>query len=358
MVHLNGQGFDAPGFGAAEENDFDSGDAISLLDAVGLDGDFDSGQIVFSRPNGVHVTVDWGALENMNGAPADYRCTFVGSAQIASPGRDPKARKRIDFRADVGRGRGILRAGGLRLRARCYPGGELDVVAKIHANGQGTSAPYAWDNNLRVGQRFAFLAALGTDSAQTGQLIYANPKGTVVTADWLVEDLDPYEGRRDCAFVGTARVVRKGDTDRAWFAPMRTKPIIVPRAAPRGVPAPDFRTFHKRGPFSLIGGCSTVTELYDHSLDVYAAYGRAGGFTGNEQSRTGINQTGSTAVFQSSGPLLETPSDNSGHAAMFTTDGAIMTVDWLAQERTAFGTKKLRRKCLFAGTTEFFRAPK
>ena len=363
MVHLNGQGNE--GLSAAEDNDFDNGELIEILSALGLDGEFDSGQIVFSRPNGVHVTIDWATIENTNGAPADHRCMFFGAAQVAAPGRDPRTRKRIDFRADARRGKTVLTTGGLRLRATCGFGHELDVVAKtevdhavVHANGQGPlGADYTGVNNLRVHRQFAFLSALGTDTAQTGQLIYANPKGTVVTVDWLVEDVDAYAGRFGCAFVGTARVLRRDDPDRAWFAPKRSRPILVPRASSRGVPAPDFQTFHKRGPFSLIAGCSDESAGWDHNLDALAAYSRRGGMAGNEQSLTDDGIVGSSAFFASAGPLLETPSDNSGHAVMFTADGAVMSVDWLGQEDNAFGTQTLRRKCLIAGTTDLFRAP-
>ena len=62
------------------QDDFDKADGEDLLGNLGADDDA-SGQIVYSRPGGVNVTVDWLA-ERSDAYGATKDCVFAGTARV------------------------------------------------------------------------------------------------------------------------------------------------------------------------------------------------------------------------------------------------------------------------------------
>jgi hypothetical protein len=362
MVHVNAQGPMALAY--TEDDDLDTGASFSLFPSLGIAGNFIGGQLMYSRPNGRHVTITWGRTQALEfGQPE--RCAFYGIARVARGGKDPRTRKRVDFRAEPGAATRALAAGGLTLRARCTGAGRMGVVARtaidhavLHANVQGASAnAFAGDTNLRNGERFNLFRRLGggrDDSA--GQIVYVNPKGTVVSIDWLAEEADAYGGGRQCAFVGTARVAKKRSRERAYFARKRSKPFLVPRAGARGVPAPDYQRFLRRSPFELLGACARPPDG-NPGLYGLAGVDAAGAGMAAEQAAAGDEVRGGSTASGSTFSLLQAPTRSAGHAAFMTTSGALFTTSWLAQQRVAFGKPARRKLCLLAGTTERIAAP-
>lgn len=353
-IHVAAQG--QSGLAYAEDDDLDAGD--SFTGGLNHADNFIGGQLVYSRPDGRHVTINWGrvyALES--GQPK--RCAFFGIAQVARPGRDPRARKRVDFRAQPGRSKRVLRAGGLRLRASCTAGGDLKLVATtgpghavLHANYQGSGGDgFAGDANLRKGERFPVFGRLGGDDDAAGQIVYLSPAGTVVSVDWMAEEGDAYGGRRACAFAGTARVAGKRSPDRARFARRTSRPFLTPRVAARGVPAPEYTEFMARGPFALLGACAHP-QGQPGRLFVRAQNKLAGAGISVEQAQAGHHLNGATGASGSSFDLLSEPTGNAGHTAQMTTTGQLMTASWLAQRQVSLGDPRRRKLCLFAGVTE------
>ena len=221
MLFINGQGQEGPA--AFGTQDVGAGTEFNLLTVLGLDGGFDAGQIIFSRLDGRHVTIDWSAYERTP-FPGESQCAFWGIATIAGRGGKQSQRRVIDFRAVDGREKTVLDAKGLRLRASCLGGRCRRRPHRCRprhpgVDSQELSEHYAGDENLGRGERFNLFPRLGsTGQLDTGELIYANPKGSVVSVDWLARSNGAYGGQRHCAFVGTARVLGKGARDRAFFA--------------------------------------------------------------------------------------------------------------------------------------------
>ena len=362
MVHVNAQAPMALAY--AEDDDFDQGDSFSLFGSLGINAAFVGGQLVFSRPDGRHVTVTWGRTPALElGQP--QRCALFGIARIASRGRDPRTRKRIDFRAGEGAKKRVLRAGGLALRARCTDAGRLGVVARtgvdhsvLGANVQAASFnDVAVDGNLREREGVDLFGRLGggRDDA-VGQLVYANPRGSVVSVDWLAEEADAYGGRRACAFVGTARITGERSRERLYFARRRSRPFLTPRQGARGVPAPDYERVLSQPPFELFAACAHP-QGGDGRLFGRAAVAAAGAAVGAEQAAAEAEIMGGTSALGSSFLLLSAPTRSVGHAAAMTTTGAMFATSWLAQQHVALGKPARRKLCLLAGTTERIPAP-
>jgi hypothetical protein len=370
MLFVNGQGGES--IGAVGQPGFNSGSAVFLPAILLLDGSFDAGQILFSRPNGTHITIDWAMHEDGLFPPAN-QCGFWGVATIAKPGgRNRGTRRRIDFRSDASRkGKTVLKAKGLKLKASCR-GGNLGVVARtgadhtvVHANAQGLTEHYAGDENLRTNERFRLIKRLGLtagDALDSGQLIYATPRGAVVSVDWIARSNGAYgtgtKGGRagtpgaprfDCAFVGTARALGKRARDRAWFARRRPEP---PAGAGRGSTPIPLTPFFQRSPFGLSGGCAEA-EGTSRILRVNGTIGEAGAFVGAEQAAAGDAVSGASAAGGNTSSALTISDHAAGHTAFVGAGGAVLSVDWLAEERQAFGAGKRRKRCLFAGTTEY-----
>jgi hypothetical protein len=305
--------------------------------------------------------------------PAANQCGFWGVATIAKPGgRNRGTRRRIDFRKDASRKRKtVLDAKGLKLKASCK-GGNLGVLARtgadhavLHANAQGLSEHYAGDENLRTKERFRLIKRLGLtagDAFDSGQLIYATRRGAVVSVDWIARSNGAYgigtKGGRmgtpgaplfDCAFVGSARVLGKRAGARAWFARRRPQ---EPAATRRGSTPIPLTPFFERSPFGLSGGC-TEAEGTPRILRVSGSIGEAGAFIGAEQAAAGDGASGASAASGITSSALTFPDHAAGHTAFVAAGGAVLSVDWLAEERQAFGAGKRRKRCLFAGTTEY-----
>jgi hypothetical protein len=124
----------------------------------------------------------------------------------------------------------IFKAGGLRLGANCDPGFGPAVYfntskdnAALHTgaleSGAANNAPGTYAGFAPAPQIKTLFTGTGGDVQVTsddsvGQLVYADPSGSVVTMDWLADS----EGAlgADCAFVGTARAL-DGGSHRIFF---------------------------------------------------------------------------------------------------------------------------------------------
>ncbi|HXH24090.1 MAG TPA: hypothetical protein VNI78_02505, partial [Vicinamibacterales bacterium] len=341
MLFVNGQGGES--IGAVGNPGFNSGSAVFMPAILGLDGTFDAGQILFSRPNGTHITIDWAMHEDAL-FPSANQCGFWGVATIAKPGgRNRGSRRRIDFRKDASRkGKTVLEAKGLKLKASCKAG-NLGVLARtkadhavLHANSQGLTEHYAGDENLRTKERFRLIKRLGLtagDALDSGQLIYATPRGAVVSVDWIARTNGAYgtgaKGGRgipgppqfDCAFVGTARTLGKRAGDRAWFA--RRRPEGLPASARRGSAPIPLTPFFERPPFGLSGRCIRA-EGTDRILRVSGGSAEAGAFVGAEQASAGDAVSGTSAASGFSAGALTFPDHAAGHMAFVAAGGAVL----------------------------------
>jgi hypothetical protein len=346
------------GFG--ENDDFDPPEPFSLFPATGGDGNFEAGQIIYSRPDGTHVTVDWTATEDP--IPFQDQCLFAGVAQVATPGGgDAGSRRRIDFRSDAGDpAKTILDAGGLRLRATCVTPGmgtDIAIVARpdqnggaIFANGQadGTSA-YADDKRFQASEKFNLSSEIeaGDDNA-VGQLVYVSPSRNVVTVDWVSEEADAYAATRDCQFVGTARVAPAGSGQHVFFARKRASVVPEPK---RGVPEPEPKTFFTIGPWKLQGACGTSMAL-DHALFAEVKTPDGTTFSALNHIPSGTDDHQGTSLNAGEADIASEPKRLAGHLITVSAAGDILTADYAMSER-----KALRKRCLFAGTADVSAAP-
>lgn len=346
QVYFNGQ---QDGTSAAYEADgFDTMDGVGITDFLNMDENA-VGQIVYSRPDGRHVTVHWYALEDPLFDPD--RCLFVGSAQVAKPGPGgPLSRERIDFRADAGTPREtILDARGLELNARCTDTSSLVVEARtatdhatIHTNSQhvtgvGTDDPYyADDNDFRPGERLNLTNAILAHDSNGGQIVYATPGGAVVTADWGAEEGAYGEADRDCAFYGSARSLGPDAADRFDY---------------RGAAGSPREKFYDRGGVRLRGRCGNPASLFvDLVIGAPLHFGNAIQLAPDaiDASSFGATKLGASAL------AVNSVDRAAGHAVYVDANRDVHTFDWLGEELNAFGGGP---DCAFLGSAEYFPRP-
>jgi len=355
-VHVGAHG---AGEAYADDDNFDTGDSLDLPAAISGDGDFEAGQIVYSRPDGTHVSIDWAAQEDP--IPFDQKCLFAGIAQVSVPdGVERGSRRGLDFRADAGDPRKtVLDAAGLRLRASCSPADALKVVARARRSGGaifanthafGPGVAYADDKRLDASERFKLFDELGVADSTVGQLAYISPRKTLVTVDWSGEQ-GALGNTSDCLFGGTARVAGRKARHRAFFARKRAQSVPEPK---RGIPEPDPQRFHRHGPFALLAACGTSQALEGDALFAEVESLHEGGslraFVSHVPGDTASSQ-GSSA---GGGPsqLVSGTRRQLGHGVVVSEVGDIFNFDLAASERRALG-----KRCLLAGTTDIARAP-
>jgi hypothetical protein len=346
MVRANRQG---PGTDVtyAEFDNFDIAGPFDLFAQLGGDDTEVGGQLIYSRPDGRHITVDW--LANEDSLAAEDQCLFAGVAEVAKPGRDRGSRKRIDFRADVGDDpKRVLNAGGLRLTASCEAGSVPELRARttvdhsmLHVNSQsGLAGTYIENDDFVRGDIFALLGGLGTFDSALGQIVFATPGGAVVSVDWLSEQEDAYDGAVDCAIAGTARVAGKRSPARAFYRRAEGDDNPLDRA--------NFRKFFKLGFLSLNGSCATdATQEITDSHPLGFTYG------GPAQSSSTNVHLSAEGSAQGGATYTAINDDANGHGLTASASGAVAEVDWLAEGGgDAFGGGP---DCLFAGTAELLK---
>lgn len=220
VISLNGQDGDGSAV-YAERTDFDIGDDLVLFDEFADDGDSSTGQIVYARPGGKVVTVDWAGEEAEDFIHGNRDCGFFGAARVVESG----SADRINFRAEGGGSpTPILSRAGMTLTARCDDGHQLFVDATsavddamIHHNAQSddpsdNSAFADHEDEFDGSDEVTIPVTDGDSDSSNGHFIYARPDGKVLTVDWTAhEDESMFGNDTDCAFVGTARVRDPGD---------------------------------------------------------------------------------------------------------------------------------------------------
>jgi hypothetical protein len=236
----------------------------------------------------------------------------------------------------------FFQAGGLKLRGSCL-GGSLQVLvgsvtdhSSFHASSidgaGGGSTHYAEDDDLNRNEFDGLLATLGADDA-TGQLAYSATDGTNVTVNWLAEEGDAFGGTTDCAFVGTARVAKKGAADDVLYQAGSNSPP---------------RSFFKGGGLRLRGSCEggdlslTARSAQNHSTIHADSIDLSGGGTPAYTEEDGFDAD------ENVHPLDHLAADDAtGQFSYARRDGTNVTVTYLAEEGDAYGAT---RACVFAGT--------
>ena len=341
--------------GYGENDDFDPPEPFSLFPATSGDGNFEAGQIVYSRPDGTHVTVDWLAHEDP--IPFSDQCLFAGIAQVAEPGGQGGSRKRIDLRADDGDpAKMLFDATGLRLRATCVADGPMSVVAKaeesggaIFANGHAPAGIlYADDKRLGASEPFRLFTELeGGEDAATGQIVFVSRSKDVVTVDWTSE-AGAYGLTRDCQFVGSARVAPAGSNQQVYFARKRASEVPEPK---RGIPEPEPKTFFTIGPWKLKAACGTSMAL-DHALFAAVKTPDGNTFSALNHIPSGTDDHLGTSLNAGDADIANEPKRLAGHLISVSAASDIVTVDYAMSERQALG-----KRCLFAGTADVSAGP-
>jgi hypothetical protein len=327
----------------AMNDDFDNGDQLTIVGSGGFaETDSNSGQIIYGRPGGKNVTVDWLAEE---GAYAARDCAFVGTGRVVDGTSSSRANYRVD--ADDGPTT-FFNQGGLKLVGNCNMS-HMDVIAQtttsdasIHANSQyfGDNADYAEDNDFDTGNDFDLSDASGGQlDDSSGQLIYARPGGTNVTIDWSARYLNALG--RDCVFNGTARVRSSGDPKRVNYR------------IPAGSPATAVSTFFNQGGLKLAGGCdnaSTALQVLVSSTkdfaDIHYNHQNPSGTGYGEDDTFNADPDDQFSLF---GEFAIAPESTSGQIIYSSFGGTNVTIDWMGQEDNGLGGTN---DCTFAGTAE------
>jgi len=191
------------------------------------------GQLIYARPK-VVVSIDWLAEEDVNSVGGTKDCAFAGIARVA--GADSQRRvfnRTVAPAALARRARGggpvnesfpVFSLGGMEFRGTCewtqgvpgtthvnlYPSSTTDD-ATLYANSQSDvgedAAPetgFAFDNDFDDLGDLPLRSAFGEDDELSGQLIFVNPDGRVLSMDFLA-DRDELFDRR-CTFAATAEL--------------------------------------------------------------------------------------------------------------------------------------------------------
>jgi hypothetical protein len=359
-LHYNAQ-YQATGEAAAEDDDFDPGEDEDILGTVGTDEDGEgaeglgidddaSGQIVYAKPAGGIVTVDWLAEEaDAYGGARD--CVFAGTAQVAKAG----SKSAVDFSIDAngpGSGEFFFQRAGLRLQGNCDSNGETFVLgsttvdhAAIAMTAQpGSSfAPYGFQSDDDFRTTDSFNPLFDDLDHQSGQLLYSRPDGVVLTIDWMTEgaadEPDTALGV-DCVFAGTVRLRKAKDPARLAF---RTPADTAERSVLAA------------GGLLLRADCDAGGDLdalmrsaTPHST---THYNRQTDGDGTER-QAGFNNLGpdpdSDVEFLNQ---FEPPDDPSAGQVVYSAKGGTaVSLDWLAFEGDVYGDPN--RDCVFAGNAE------
>lgn len=210
MIHANSQ-YATDNVAALADNDFNIADSFLLQDAAGGFLDNVAGQIVYAKPGGTNVTVDWAAEDGHHALDRD--CVFNGTARVRSSGD----LKRVNFRVPSGDAgpTTFFSQGGLKLIGKCVAG-DLDVTlatgvdhASIHYDGQRPFTATSFDNDSFSTDPDDWPELFGSqgldEEDNSGQIIYTSYSGTNVTIRYAGEELDGFSNY-PCAFVGTAEV--------------------------------------------------------------------------------------------------------------------------------------------------------
>jgi hypothetical protein len=204
IIHVNDQ-YLTNGFDYLENNDFSPGSPFTIVSH----GDSLAGQVIYSRPNGKTTTIEDLAEEDIFGKS---KCGFIGTNDYATT----KTSNSVDFRVDAPTPqRTVFKRDHVEVDASCDAGPAL--TASLAASDpslevQGANAQYAPDQSTFSGSAGSsgsgdFTFGYGGSHA-SGQLIVARAGNkSVVAIDYLAETSDAYGGRKDCALVGTSRVL-------------------------------------------------------------------------------------------------------------------------------------------------------
>jgi hypothetical protein len=197
----------------AEQDDLDPGVPFDLFSALGTVPDSQSGQIVYSRPGGPNLAIEWLSAEGIFGQ--ESKCAFIGASAIA--GRDSP--DRADFRSDVGQLSTVFfdRAG-LDLGATCNSGPAFggtfhssDSDALIQGYNEQYDPADATTSSGGSGDETTLTPGSTPSSFDNaiGQLIVARESNhSVQTLSWMAELGEGLGATKDCAFVGVARLAK------------------------------------------------------------------------------------------------------------------------------------------------------
>ena len=195
----------------------------------------------------------------------------------------------------------------------------------IHANRQsGVGGGHFEDDDLDAGESVALLGGLGTADSLAGQVVFATPTGRTISADFLSEEEDAFG--LDCVIGGTARVAGQGFSGAG--------------SSSAGPTATTIRAIAPSSARSSTRGSSRLTELR-HRCRPWrstrsATRPRSRGVAAHSSSADGFVAGGGAAQgIVAYAPLTD---DASGHGVTAAANGAVASVDWLAEEGgDAFG---------------------
>lgn len=343
MLHANDQGAGTNDY--YEYDDLDAGVMVNLSSTMfSLGTDDNAGQLVFGRPGGTTLSIDWLA-EYGEGYNGERDCIFQGTARRV----DSSSPDRANYRVNTDDGpTTFFNRGGLKLIGQCT-GFTLDVTAKtstdhavIHANSQYINDGFdaASDNDFNTGETLNLEdAANGLMDNTVGQIVYAKPGGKTVTVEWAAED-DAEALDRDCVFNGVARVRESGDAKRVNFR--------VPQGGTAGA-----TTFFSQGGLKLKGECTAgvphlnvlvSTTSGNTTIHYNGQYGSVAKFDENDSFDS---DPGDRFSLIGELVLFVEDEDASGQIVYSSFGGTNVTVHW-----AELGDPGGSYRCAFVGTAE------
>ena len=345
-IHYNAQ-YGANGASYAENDDYDKADTEDLLGNLGADDDA-SGQIVYSRPGGVNVTVDWLA-ERSDAYGAAKDCVFAGTARVL----ERNSPDSLNFRADVDDGRTLfLERGGLRMNVTCNMsggGGQLGVliggttndgVIRVNSQSAGNLSDDGTNNDTSSGltqNMFSvFLGDIALNDSSVGQIVFSSADGTNVSVDWMAEDNDA-DGiealRKDCVFTGTTRVLPNADPKSLGLRFDGSLPIT---------------SFFSAGELELLANCDGDDQDIFADPGVDSSMIHYNGQTGDAAAHGAQNDLNPDGPWGLENGVADDAS--SGQLVYSTPAGGVVSADYLAEDgaNSLFGTGD----CNFFGTAE------
>lgn len=351
LIHYNSQGGDTS-FASDFDNDFNTGEQHDIVADLAA-SDSAIGQIVYAKPGGVNVTIDWMAEEDDLNVHQD--CIFTGHARKAP--NDMEGRVNLRTNAGVGQDNIFFERSGLRLvqagAASCAASGTTEVSARttvgdamIGDYGQYTNdgdtvdavvADHDPNFDVGIGDEMFLSDAGSMDQNSSGHLVYARSGGTNVTIDYAAEEGPPARfGDKNCVFVGSTRVAESGSPNRVNFRPTGDAPLAK---------------------FFELGGLKLKGECLSGQLRVTAktAYNGAILHWSYQSPSTGEDYDEVDGVLDSGGeqeiygPSTQDGSEG-GQIAYSRPGGVNVTVDWMGEEGDLpFDGGK---PCAFVGTAE------
>jgi hypothetical protein len=360
LIHYNLQNLE-PSFASGFDNDFDAGvsdeeDLQAFLAAGGFGLDSAVGQIVYAKPGGTNVTVDFMVEEEGEGGllGSGKNCVFTGHARVLSTGDAD----RVNFRtsADPAGEQTFFSRGGLQLveddEGNCSGGDQNTRARTTVADAMfGNFDQYTDDEdatdavdasiepNFDMGE--ANERVLFDDNNSANHLVYARSGGKNVTVDWAAEEDGSglFGGTKSCAFVGSARVAESGSPHRVNF---------------RTDGEEDLTTFFQYGGLRLRGSCEPGSELeveaktsYDDAI-IHVNYQEPA--TGHHFDESDGFDIGDVRPIFGDASVIGGNAEAGGQILYSRPGGVNVTVDWMAEEDgfPLGGTKA----CAFVGTAE------